>query len=120
MELLRSGPPDLLLSIQGIPTDQLHQPDALIAAATAVASSNIKLPSGLSVYYEIAAVSSATTTAVTACQLWFEVRISRDNLLEDLLTSLQNTLLEDPSVLRLPLRSVLIEYTFNKSTSEIH
>ena len=115
-QLLRRGqlPPPLQL-----PADQLHNyvtggADALFAAATAVASSNVKLPSGLSVHYEAAEVSgpsqttatTTTTTTVAACQLWFELRISRDNLLEDLLTSLQNTLLDDPAVLRLPLRSV--------------
>jgi hypothetical protein len=107
-----------------LPAEQIHYvggPDALFAAATAVASSNIKLPSGLSVHYEAGDVSgpnqtaAATTTVVTVCQLWFELRISRDNLLEDLLASLQNTLLDDPAVLRLPLRSVLLllllEYT---------
>jgi hypothetical protein len=109
-----------------LPTEQILYvggPDALFAAATAVASSNIKLPSGLSVHYEAGDVSgpnqtataATTTTVVTVCQLWFELRISRDNLLEDLLTSLQNTLLDDPAVLRLPLRSVLLllllEYT---------
>jgi hypothetical protein len=108
-----------------LPAEQIHYvggPDALFAAATAVASSNIKLPSGLAVHYEAGDVSgpnhtatAATTTVVTVCQLWFELRISRDNLLEDLLTSLQNTLLDDPAVLRLPLRSVLLllllEYT---------
>lgn len=99
-----------------LPADQLHYvggPDALFAAATAVASSNVKLPSGLSVHYEAGesnqtAATTTAATAVTVCQLWFELRISRDNLLEDLLTSLQNTLLDDPAVLRLPLRSVLL------------
>lgn len=121
MELLlrRGGVAELRQPPNQLPSDQLHYiggPDALFAAATAVASINIKLPSGLSVHYEAGEVSGPNqTAAVTVCQLWFELRISRDNLLEDLLTSLQNTLLDDPAVLRLPLRSVLLllllEYT---------
>ena len=127
--LLRRG--GVVEPLMQLPAEQIHYvggPDALFAAATAVASSNIKLPSGLSVHYEAgevggpnqtaAAATTTTATVVTVCQLWFELRISRDNLLEDLLTSLQNTLLDDPAVLRLPLRSVLLLLLLEYASTE--
>ena len=62
--LLRRG--GVVEPLMQLPAEQIHYvggPDALFAAATAVASSNIKLPSGLSVHYEAGEVGGPNQTA---------------------------------------------------------